>query len=63
MQQVKLPSQRCGVEEFQKLKKHNNLLSALLGNGMMLSGRCSGTGIRLLQLLDTEVSVETEGGT
>ena len=63
MQQVKLPSLRCGVEEFLMLKKHNNLLFVLLGNGMMLSGRCSGTGIRLLQLLDTEVSIEIEGGT
>ncbi len=63
MQQVKLPRQRCGVEESLKLKKHNNLLSALLGNGMMLSDRCSGTGIRLLLLLVTEASVETEGGT
>jgi hypothetical protein len=49
------------VEESRKLKKHNNLLSALPGNGMMLSGRCYGTGTRLLQLLDIEVSVETDG--
>jgi hypothetical protein len=54
MLQVKLPSQRCGVAEYPKLKKHNSLLSALLGNGTTLSGRCCGTGTRLPRPLGTK---------